>query len=151
MRMGEGMKKAKLIGGAVALVAMIGAAYADVAVIKERQTILKGWGDATKPVGATLRGQAPFDLAVTQAALRTIIDGSKKLPDLFPDDSKTGETAALPVIWEDKAKFVSGYQKIGTDAAAALAAITDEASFKTEMPKVFGNCGACHKVYRKPT
>lgn len=144
--------KIKLAIGVTMALAIAGAAYAqNVAVIKERQTILGGWGDAAKPVGGALRGQAPFNLAETQKLLNAIVDGSKKLPNLFPDDSKTGEkTEALPVIWEDKAKFTAGFTKIGADATAALAAIKDEASFKAEMPKVLSNCGACHKVYRKP-
>ena len=32
---------------------------------------------------------------------------------------------------------------------AAEAAIKDEATFKAEWGKVMGNCGACHKEYRK--
>lgn len=145
--------KAKVVIGAALALAIGGAAYAqNVAVIKERQTILGGWGDAAKPVGAQLRGQAPFSLADSQKLLNLIVDGSKKLPNLFPDDSKTGEkTAALPAIWEDKSKFTAGYAKIGADASAALAAIKDEATFKTEMPKVLSNCGACHKMYRAPS
>ena len=135
------------------LFAIGGIAYAQNAEpIKARQAILGGWGDAGKPIGPMLRGQQPFDLAATQKFLNLIVDGSKKLPDLFPDDSKVGEkTEALPVIWDDKPKFLAGYTKIGADAAAALAAIKDEASFKAEMPKVASNCGGCHKMYRKPS
>jgi cytochrome c556 len=33
-------------------------------------------------------------------------------------------------------------------AKAAEASIKDEASFKTEWPKVVGNCGGCHKEFR---
>ena len=145
--------KIKLAIGATLALVIGGAAYAqNVAVIKERQAIFSGWGDAGKPVGAQLRGQAPFNLADSQKLLNTIVDGSKKLPNLFPDDSKIGEkTESLPVIWEDKPKFTAGFTKIGADATAALAAIKDEASFKAEMPKVLSNCGACHKVYRKPS
>ena len=136
---------------AAALCGLGGIAYAqNLAPIKARQAILGSWGDAGKPIGPMLRGQQPFDLAATQKFLNVIIDGSKKLPDLFPDDSKVGEkTEALPAIWDDKPKFLAGYAKIGQDATAALALIKDEASFKAEMPKVAANCGGCHKMYRK--
>lgn len=141
--------KFRLAIAAIALVAIGGAAYAQSATIKERQTILGGWGDAAKPVGGALRGQGSFNLADSQKFLNLIVEGSKKLPGLFPDDSKTGgNTEALPAIWEDKAKFFEGYTKISADATAALALIKDEASFKAEMPKVFANCGTCHKAYR---
>ena len=143
--------KRLIAAGVVMAMTISGVAFAQSATIKQRQAILKGWGDASKPVGAQLRGQTPFDLAATQALLNRIIEGSKTLPDLFPEDSKTGgDTEALPAIWEDKAKFNAGYTKIGADATAALALIKDEATLKSEMPKVLSNCGACHRVFRKP-
>lgn len=132
-----------------ALAVSSGAVLAQSAAIGERQTILKGFGDATKDPGGMLRGQVPFDLAKVHTALNTYVAGAKKLPTLFPDDSKTGgKTAALPAIWEEKDKFTAIFTKLGADATAALASIKDEASFKAEMPKVLGNCGACHNSYR---
>lgn len=126
------------------------AALAASPAIKERQDILKGFGDATKPVVAMLKGQAPFDLAAAQKALRTYEAGVKKLPSLFPPDSKTGDkTEALPKIWDEKAKFDAIYAKLGKDAAAALTTIKDEASLKSTFPKVLGNCKACHDDYRQ--
>jgi cytochrome c556 len=134
--------------GVMMLIAGLHAAKAD--PIEERQKILKGMGDATKPVAAMLKGQAPFDLAAVQKALDTYIDGAKKLPDLFPDDSKTGhKTEALPKIWDEKPKFEAIYEKLGKDADAARASITDEASLKTSFPKVLGDCKACHDDYRE--
>lgn len=118
--------------------------------IEERQKILKGMGDATKPVVPILKGEAPFDLAPVQTALDTYIDGVKKLPGLFPDDSKTGhKTEALPRIWDEKVKFNALYEKLGKDAETARAGITDEASLKALFPKVLGDCKACHDDYRQ--
>ena len=60
-----------------------------------------------------LKGEAPYDNAVVQKSLATIADGSKKLPVLFPDTSKTGgDTAALPKIWEDKAAFDDPFRQV---------------------------------------
>lgn len=118
--------------------------------IKERQKILKSFGDATKSPGKMLKNEEPFDLAKVQAALKTYKEGVPKLPALFPADSKTGgDTEALPEIWEKKADFEQRYKKLGEDAAKAEAAITDEISFLEEFPKVVSNCGACHKIYRE--
>jgi len=117
--------------------------------IKDRQAILKGFGQATKPIGDMLKGAAPFDASVVKANLLKVSEGAKKLPTLFPDDSKTGEdTEALPKIWEEKDKFTAIYDKLSADTAAAAAAITDEASLKAQMPKVFGDCKTCHDTYR---
>lgn len=118
--------------------------------IKARQKILKSFGDATKEPGKMLKGEQPFDLAKVKAALKTYQEGTAKLPDLYPADSKTGgDTEALPVIWEKKEDFVGRYKKLGEDAAKADAAITDEFSFIEEFPKVVSNCAACHKIYRE--
>ena len=69
---------------------------------------------------------------------------------LFPDDTKTGETDALPAAFEKKADVLARFDKLAADAKAAESAIKDEASFKAEWPKVVSNCGGCHKEYRKP-
>ena len=91
----------------------------------------------------------PFDLAAAQAALKTMIDVAAKMPSSFPDDSKTGgDTKALPAIWADKADFNARFAKFGTDATAALGAVTDKASFGAAMTPVFKNCGGCHEKYR---
>ena len=138
----------------VATVAAIAAGatlvYADVAAIGQRQAILKTFGGAMKEPGGMLKGAVPFDLAKVQASLKVLADGAPKLKDLFPDDSKTGaETAALPAIWEKKADFTGRYDKLAADATAAMTAIKDEASFKSEWPKIGANCGGCHKEYKK--
>ena len=138
-----------LIISAAAAVA-ISTAYAQSASIAKRQNILKGWGDATKPVAAMLKGEAAYDGAAVQKALAAYSAGAKELVGLFPDDSKTGgDTAALPGIWKDKAKFTGIYDKLAADASAASAAIKDEASMKANFPKVLGNCKACHDDYRQ--
>lgn len=142
------------LGLAVALAAGIGHAQ-NVDAIKKRQEILSAMGKATKPVGAMLKGQAPFDLAVVQKALKLYEESAPKLPPLFPDDSKTGkghedhETEALPELWANKKDFEERYAKLAADAKAAQSTITDEISFQETFPKVAGNCGGCHKKYRK--
>jgi cytochrome c556 len=127
------------------------AVYAQSAAIKQRQEILKSFGAAMKEPGGMMKGEVPFDLAKVQASLKVLVEGAPKLPALFPDDSKTGgDTKALPAIWEKKAEFVAGYAKLEADAKAAATAIKDEASFKTEWPKIGADCGACHKPFREP-
>lgn len=120
--------------------------------IKARKETLKGFGAAAKDPGAMLKGEAKFDMAKVQAALKTFQAGAAKLPDLFPDDSKKGgDTEALPIIWEKKADFVARYKKLAAESKAAEAKITDEIAFQEEWPKLLGdNCTGCHKIFRKP-
>ncbi|RTM00039.1 cytochrome c [Ancylobacter aquaticus] len=139
---------AALAAGIITAIAAT-AVTAQADVIKERQALLKQFGDATKPIGGMLRGSVPFDLAQVQAALDLYVKDAKVLPTLFPAGSGTGDTEALPAIWTNKADFDARFAKLGTDAAAARAAITDEASFKASFPGVVRNCGGCHDTYRQ--
>lgn len=130
--------------------AVIADGYAQNDPIAARQKILKSFGKTTKPVVGMLQGKTAFNLPTVQTALKTIVAGTKDLPNLFPPNSKTGEkTKALPKIWEDKTDFVRRFSKLGKDAAAAETAITDEASLKANMGKVLGNCKSCHDNYRQ--
>lgn len=144
------MKQVIWFATAAALVlAATGAATAEDSPIAQRKAILKGFGDATKPIAAMLKGETPYDDAVVKKTLATLSAGAKKLPSLFPENSKTGEdTAALPKIWDDKAKFEAIYAKLDADATAAAGVIKDEASLKANMGKVFGDCKSCHDDYR---
>jgi cytochrome c556 len=116
--------------------------------VAARKEIFKSWGAAAREPGQMLRGEAAFDLAKAQNLLRLIATGNKTVSGLFPAGSQTGDTKALPVIWEKKAEFDALFVKLGVDTDAALVAIKDEASFKAELPKVLGNCGTCHNTYR---
>ena len=139
--------KTILFAAAVLVAASVAIAADD--PIAQRQALMKENGKATGGVGKMLKGEAPFDLATAQAALKVYANTAAKAPALFPDTSKTGgETEALPKIWETKADFDAKFAQFGKDAAAAITAITDEASFKATMPGVLKNCGGCHESYR---
>jgi cytochrome c556 len=133
------------------LVLPVSALAQNAAVIKERKEAFKAMGDAAKPTGAMLKGEADFDLAAIKNAIKVYQEKAAILPKLFPDDSKEGEkTEALPVIWENKADFEGRFAKLAEMAKAAETSITDADTFAEEWPKVMGNCGGCHKKYRKP-
>jgi cytochrome c556 len=120
------------------------------AVIDQRKAAMKAFGGAAKGPGAMAKGDAPFNADTVMASLKTIEETAAKAKNLFSDDSKTGDTDALPIAFEKRADVVARLDKIAADAKAAAAAIKDEASFKAEWPKVVSNCGGCHKEYRKP-
>ncbi|MDR6954373.1 cytochrome c556 [Ancylobacter sp. 3268] len=116
--------------------------------IAEREKLMKEWGQATRPVGAMLKGSQPFDLAAVQAALDSYAKHAATMPSLFPAGSGGGTTEALPAVWTQNAEFNALFVKFGADAAAARAAITDEASFKANFPDVVRTCGTCHQTFR---
>jgi cytochrome c556 len=119
-------------------------------VIEQRKQAMKAFGGAAKGPGAMSKGDAPFDLAKVQASLKTIQETAVKAKDLFPDDSKVGETDALPVAFEKRADVLTRLDSLAAAAKTAEGSIKDEATFKTEWPKVVSQCGGCHKEYRKP-
>ena len=132
-----------LAGAGVAFAAATGAD-----AIKERREFMKIDGEVSKPIVPMLKGQAPFDLALVQKALKTYVNAASKSPTLFPPDSKTGDTNALPAIWDNMDDVKARFAKLGKDVDAALATVKDDASFKAVMPDFFKNCGGCHEKYR---
>lgn len=134
----------------IAMVVALPASAQNLEVIKARKETLKAMGDAAKVPGAMLKQEVPFDLDKVQASLKVFQEKAARLPDMFPDDAKTGgDTEALPVIWEKKQDVVERFDKLVADAKAAEGKITDEFSFQDEFPKVAGNCSGCHKIYRE--
>lgn len=136
-----------IIVAATALAAY--AAVAQVDAIATRKSVMKGVGDQTKVGGAMAKGEAPYDQAKAQAMFTTYVEASDKMPNLFPDNSKTGgETAALPAIWEKMDDVKARFAKLGADAKAALASVKDLDSFKATFSAITKNCGGCHETYR---
>jgi cytochrome c556 len=138
---------------AVILIAFGACAVAaqNVDIIKERKKHYEAMGKAVKEPTAMYKGEAEFDLAKVQAALKVIQEKAAILPKLFPDDAKTGaDTEALPIIWQEKADFEGRFPKLAEAAKAAEAKITDEESFPDAWKDVVANCSGCHKKFRKP-
>jgi cytochrome c556 len=114
--------------------------------IKSRRDVMKAIATAGTANFKMMKGEAPFDLAKVQAGLKVYQDEAAKLKSLFPDDSKTGgDTDASPKIWQQRAEFNAAIDTFISGAKAAATAITDEATFKAEYPKVVMSCGGCHK------
>ena len=133
---------------AVAFTACLCATLAFAGAIQDRQAVMKGVAAATKTGAGLAKGDIPFDAAKAKEVLQVYVDASEKLPTLFPEDSKTGETAASPKIWEDMAGFKARAAKLGADAKAAMASATDQAGFAAGFGEVTKNCNACHGEFR---
>ncbi len=140
----------------VAAIMAVGAtiAYAQgaggAAAIADRKAAMKAVGGANKGLTDMAKGDVPFDAAKAAAGFKTIEASLLKSKTLYGDDSKTGDTAALPAVWEKKADFQAKMDKAVADAKAAAAGSATEAAFKDQHKKVVSNCGGCHKEYRQP-
>jgi cytochrome c556 len=119
-------------------------------VIAERKALMKRSGDQGKIGVQMIKGEAPFDLAKAQGIFIVYADKAAKLVSLFPESSKSGDTRALPTIWEKSAEWKESIDKFAADVKAAQAAAKDADSFKTAFETVGKNCGGCHRTFRKP-
>lgn len=133
----------------LALGTNIAAAQSCEDVIKTRQTLMKRSGDMAKAGAAMARGQAPFDEAKVQEILAAFADKAQKLPNLFPDCSKTGgDTHATPAVWEKPDEFKEKIVKFATDVKAAQGNAKDLDTFKASFSTIGKDCGGCHETFR---
>lgn len=116
--------------------------------VAARKALMKANGNQAAQGAKFLRGEEPFDLAKAQAILVQFQKSADEGKTLWPDDSKSGDTAALPTVWERKADFDARLAKLGADAREARAKVKDADSFKATFPEVTKNCGGCHETYR---
>jgi cytochrome c556 len=117
--------------------------------IAARKALMKATGGQTAIASKMVKGEEPFDLAKAKTVFTTYEDTASKMPALFPPNSKEGgETTASPKIWENKADFDAKMAKLGADAKAAGAKVTDLDSLKASFADVTKNCGGCHNDYR---
>jgi len=117
---------------------------------EQRHELMEGVGDAAKPVGAMLKGEAPFDAATVMQSLQTFDKAAAEVGALFPEGSDTGhDTQAKSTIWTDRAGF-DATLKAWSDAvdAAIAAAPQDLDSLNAAAGPVFKECKACHEGYR---
>ncbi len=105
---------------------------------------------AMKQDGRALKGSINLTGDKAIAVLTMVEQNYTKLPDLFPKDSVTGKSIALPIIWTQFDKF-SAIFKQGADAAAdGIAAVKagDMAKYKADIQAIGATCDSCHMTYR---
>jgi cytochrome c556 len=117
--------------------------------IAARKQLMKDNGAQSKVARDMIDGKEPYDNAKAQKVLTTFAAAHDKGKNLWPDNSKTGDTASLPAIWENKADFDAKLAKLSSDAKAAEPTVKDLDTFKAAMGNVGKDCGGCHTTYRK--
>jgi cytochrome c556 len=138
----------RIVVAATALALGATVVFAD--AISDRKALMKQLGAQNGQAQKFVKGEEAFDLAKAKNVFQVWIDTWEKAAKLFPEDSKSGDTAALPAIWEKRAEFDAAGAKLVADSKAALANVKDEASFKAAYSDVVKECGGCHRTFRKP-
>jgi cytochrome c556 len=141
------MKSILAAAGLLALGVTVAVAQSN--AVEQRQALMKEMGAQSRTLGNMMRGQAPYNAEQVQAGLKVFSENAKKAGPLFAEKTGSEKSAALPAVWETKANFDSIMGKLDQDARTAMSTIKDEATLKTELPKVLQNCGTCHQTYRK--
>jgi cytochrome c556 len=127
----------------------IPAATAESDPIAARQALMKNNGRQGKLGLDMIRGNVPFDLTSAKAIFSSFIDAANKMPNLFPENSKSGgDTSASPEIWVHMEDVKARFAKLAADSKAARDATKDLASFRTAFRHVVGHCDSCHEHYR---
>ena len=119
--------------------------------VKYRKSALTVMANHFSRIGAMANGRAPFDAKVA-ADSAAIVETMSRLPwEGFVAGSDKGETAALPVVWTEPAKFKEAQEKLqaATTQLAAAAKTGNLDSVKTAFGATAQSCKACHDAFRK--
>jgi cytochrome c556 len=118
-----------------------------------RQAVLKVVGWNITPLGAMARDLIPWDQDLFARNAQRIAWTITMLPDAFRADTRGHEleTEALPVIWENFARFeeLAGNARRSAQQLAEIAAGGDEAASRRALSELTDNCRACHDDFRK--
>jgi cytochrome c556 len=117
--------------------------------IAARQALMKNNGREDKVGSDMVRGRIPFDLAKARAMFAAFLNAASKMPNLFPENSKTGgDTSASPEIWSHIDDVKARFAKLAAESKAAQESVTDLESFKVAYRNVNQICDGCHERYR---
>ena len=133
----------------LSLIAVAASAYATSDPIATRKTQMDANGGAAGAAVAMIKGEVPFNAAVSKSVFQTMHAVAYAYGDYFPEGSGTANTKASPKIWEDAAGFAAALEKFQKDTDAAVAQdIQDLDTFKASFGTVAANCKSCHDTYR---
>lgn len=147
------MRARAVLAVAAAMVAMVfvGApvlAQDPARIIAERREGLRGVGAEMEQVAAIARsGGDPRPAAERVARVQAFFQG---FPDRFPAGTDSGNTRALPAIWQNRAGFVEAHAALGPRLAdlRGAAEAGNAAAFAAAVQATGGACGNCHRQFR---
>jgi cytochrome c556 len=149
------MKKSFLATG-VALVLGVGAvttAFAQAkpdVLVAQRQAAMKLQGKYLGPIGAMMKGAAPYNADVV-ALNATFLENLARMPwDGFQPSTSGEKSDAKPEVYKDMAKFKAAADTLeaATVKLGAAARAKDEAGVKAAFGGVAKACGSCHDDFR---
>src|SRR5688500_3295171 len=70
--------------------------------IAARKALMKENGNQARIAREMIEGKQPFNLVAAKKVFTTLGKTAEKGKFLWPDNSKNGDTASLPAVWENK-------------------------------------------------
>jgi cytochrome c556 len=149
------MRLLATIGVASALVAGVSLeAIAQVkpdVLVKQRQAAMTLQGKYLGPIGAMLKGAAPYNADVV-AVNATYLENLARMPwDGFVASTQGEKSKAKPNVFTDAAKFKAAADALeaATVKLGAAARAKDEAGVRASFGAVAKACGSCHDDFRE--
>lgn len=141
----------RLSGAALGVVLALspGLASADQAQIDYREAVMESIGGHMKALVAIVKGNVPYtqDAPVHARAIQPL---AEMAGHIFPPESQTGKTEALPAIWEKPEKFKAAMTAFQTAAAdLAKAADGDPTALAGAVGALGKTCKGCHDDFKK--
>lgn len=119
-------------------------------LVAQRQAAMKLQGKYLGPIGAMMKGAAPYNADVV-ALNATFLENLARMPwDGFQPNTSGVKSDAKPEIYTDMAKFRAAADTLEAETAklGAAARAKNEAGVRASFGGVAKACGSCHDDFR---
>jgi cytochrome c556 len=149
--------RTKLLAAATAIAALGGASFEALAqakpdvMVKQRQAAMVLQGKYLGPIGAMMKGAAPYNADVV-AVNATFLENLARMPwDGFDASTKGEKSKTKPEAFTDTAKFKAAADLLEAETAklGAAARAKNEAGVRAAFGGVAKACGGCHDAFRE--
>ena len=144
------MRRTFVITSALLLAASIAVAATPADDIKYRKAVMNSMSGHVSAIALISSGKVEHQeyLLSHAEALAAVGDQVGKV---FPASSGTGNTDALPLIWEEPEKFQKGAEAVKAATAGLRDAVRngDKEAIGKALKPVFDACKGCHDRYRQ--
>jgi cytochrome c556 len=146
-----------MIAAAAAVAALGGASLEALAqakpdvLVKQRQAAMTLQGKYLGPIGAMMKGAAPYNADVV-AVNATFLENLARMPwDGFVASTQGEKSKTKPAAFTDAAKFKAAADALESATAklGAAARARDEAGVRASFGAVAKACGGCHDDFRE--
>ena len=102
-------------------------------------------------IGAMAKGQRPYDQAEAVKRAEAVSFASHLPWEAFAPGTDTGDTRALPAIWQQQDKFKAAQERLESETAKLVQAAKsgDVGQLKSQFGATAKACAACHDDFRK--